>query len=434
MKMKNTNPFTTFIKNSGTYMFFLIVNRVAPFLLLPVLTSYLNPEDYGKISIFMIIMTITMPIIGFCSNSVLIQKYFKITSEEKVYLINDSYKIMLVICSLMLLAICIWHNLLVSLLKMPLFWIAIAVVSGLMGMVMTITTSLFQLRKQALRYGTFLAASVLCNVLLTILLVVIFKFSWRGRLTAIFISNLLFAGITLYFNYKNKDINFGLMRSSPQVRTILKLGGALIPGIIAGCAISMSDRLFLNKMIAQEALGIYTVAVMIGQIPNLAFSAILEAYSPFFFERVYKDAFQTKIRLVQSIYLLAVFSLLLAVVAYFVAPVVIHIMVNQRYFAATKIVGWLVFSYAFFAIGSMFYNCILAAEKNSIISYISYLTFISGLTGNYFLIKKYGMLGAAMGNMVSSFSFMVLMFIATLKYQCMPWFHKKVLRWSFYYD
>jgi len=61
---------------------FLIVNRSAPLLLLLILTNNSNPEDYGKISIFKIIMTITMPIIGFCSSLVFTQKYYKINEYE----------------------------------------------------------------------------------------------------------------------------------------------------------------------------------------------------------------------------------------------------------------------------------------------------------------------------------------------------------------
>lgn len=422
---------SAFIKNGGTYMFFSIVNRAIPFLLLPVLTSYIAPEGYGVISVFMIIMSISMPLTGLCSNSVLVQKYFKIDDEQRVYLVNDSYKIMAVMYLIFAVAVFLLQGVLSSWLKISAFWIQIALLSGMLGMIVTLTNAIMQLKKQAFRFGMFQAVNMLLNVCLTVLFVVYLKYSWQGRLSAIFISYVIVAVIAIAYNFKAEIISFAKMKHSPQLKNIIFLGGALIPGTIAGWAISMSDRLFLTRMTTLEIVGIYSVGVMIAQITDVVLNSISLSYMPFFYERVYKNEEKTRIRLVQATYLLALFALLTALSVYGFASIVINYIVNERFVKAINVVGFISLSYALWSIGSLFYNYILAAEKNKIISYVSYATLAANVFANYFLVQRYGMIGAAISNTLSSGLFMTLLLLAALKYHPMPWLDKRVLKWKF---
>ncbi|MEW5744469.1 MAG: oligosaccharide flippase family protein [Nitrospirota bacterium] len=420
----------SFIKNGGTYMFFSVVNRAIPFVLLPVLTKYLRPDEFGVIAVFTVIMSVATPIIGLCSNSVLWQKYFKLNNEERVYFINDSYKIMagmFVIVTLIAVTAYPWIE---AWIRIPLFWVEVALVCGLMSMSATLTSTIFQLRKQAVKFGVLQSSSVVTNLLLSILFVVYFKLSWQGRLLAILLSSFIIFVYAVHVNYKNNDISLQKMRRSPQLFTIMSLGGALIPTTVSGWALSMSDRIFLTRLTSLDAVGIYSIGIMIGQIVDVILNSFHQSYQPVFFEAVSQNTFEKRIRIVQVIYLFIIFSLLVALIISLLSPLILRVMVDKRYAEAQSIVAWIAFSNAFWSIGALFYNLILSAEKNGVASLVSYATIIINLAANYLFITAYGMRGAAIGSMVSSASFMLLFAFASLRYHRMPWLDTKVLKWS----
>ena len=47
---------TDLLRSAGTYGIFSLINSAIPFFLLPVLTRYLSPEDYGYVSVFKIVV------------------------------------------------------------------------------------------------------------------------------------------------------------------------------------------------------------------------------------------------------------------------------------------------------------------------------------------------------------------------------------------
>lgn len=421
------NRLKAVIKNGGIYLFFSLVSRAIPFLLLPLLTHYIDPAGYGVVSVIAVVTAIAMPIIGMCSNSVLYQRYFKLDDVNRACFVNDSYKIILGNTILISVIAIPFSALIESHLKISLGWFEVAIVCAAAGMVTTLTTSLFQIKKQPLNYGIFQSALSLTNVGFTLLLVVLWEMSWQGRVWGILISSLLVSLLAIYLNWKNGDINFSKMKKSVHVSTIFRLGGALIPSTIAGWGIAMSDRLFLSSMTTLELVGIYAVGVMIAQITDIFLNAMGQAYLPHLFQHGHSDNEGTRIRIVQGVYFVAFVSLLTALAVTLIAPVIMSLMIDFRYHAATKIIGWICLSYAFFSIAAVFHSLILVVEKNVVTIYVSALTLLVNLIGNYLLIDHFGMVGAAMGNALSAFTFMLLLILFSLRYNKLPWFDKRVI-------
>ncbi len=64
MKLFNQNIISsTLLKNTAIYTLTTIINSAIPFLLIPILTRYLNPSDYGIISVYTVIVAIVSPFI-----------------------------------------------------------------------------------------------------------------------------------------------------------------------------------------------------------------------------------------------------------------------------------------------------------------------------------------------------------------------------------
>lgn len=415
-----------FFRTGSVYLLFSIINRAIPFLLLPVLTRYIDPAGYGTVAVLTVVTGLAMPVIGMCSNSVLFQRYFKLNQADRVYFVNDSYKLFLLVGAIISLVAIPCSPLILKHLKISLMWFEVAILCAAAGMVTTMTTSLFQIKKKAASYGFFQTALMLANVGLTLLLVVYLEMSWQGRIWAILASGLLFSFVAVALNVRSGDVQLESMGRSPQMRTIVRLGGALIPSTVTGWAISMSDRFFLTSMTTLEVVGIYSVGVMMAQITNVFLDSLGQAYLPHLYKHGYSDDDRILVRVAQGIYLVVIVSLLVALAVTLIAPLAIGFMVDPRYHAATKVVGWISLSYAFISIGAAFQGLILSIEKNHVTIYVSGVTLVVSLMGNYFLIGRFSIVGAAMANALSSFTSMALLFIASLRYNRVPWFDRRV--------
>lgn len=417
-------------KTGGIYLLFTLINKAIPFLLLPLLTRYIDPSGYGAVAVVALVTALAMPVVGMCSNSVLYQRYYKMDQHERIIFLNDSYKIIFVLGFIMAIVTPVVRPMIEMYLKISIGWFEIAIIGAAAGMVSTMTTALYQIRGDAIKYGLFQSAMVVSNVGLTILLVVFFEMSWEGRILAIFSSSILLCFVAVYLNLRAGDISLSHFNKSSQVLPILRLGSALIPGSIVGWAITMSDRMFLTSMTTLELVGVYAVGIMIGQITNIFLGALGQACIPHLYKYGNSTDIHVRIKVVQSIYALIVLSLIVATAVTLFAPAIFDLMIDSRYHAALVVVGWISAAYAFMNVSSVFQSLILSVEKNSVTLYVSAVALIVNFIGNYIFIRNYGMVGAAMGNALSSFSFMSLYFIAGIRYNRLPWLDRRVFSWS----
>ena len=416
------------VRAGGAYLVFSGIARVVPFALLPVLTRYIDPAGYGAIAVVMITSTALMPLIGLCSNSVFFQRYFKMVETERVYLLNDSYKIVALMSVAVMLLAAACEPLIRSYLKITLGAFELAVGCAAAGMAMTLNLTMFQIRKQPLYYGVFQTTNAVANMALTVVLVVVLGFSWEGRIWAMFASSLGLAIAGFYLNVRNGDVRLALMRHSPQLPVVARLGGALLPATFSAWAIAMSDRVFLTSLTSLEVLGIYAVGVMIGQVTDLVLNSLGQAYLPYFYEHAHRREQATRIRVVQATYAIVGVALVVAAGVSIVGPFILLWIVDVRYAGAAPVIGWIAFSYAFWCIGSVFQSLLLAVEKNAVTSYISTATLVVNLLANWHLIQAYGMLGAAMANAASSLTYVVLLFAAACYFNPMPWVDPRVIK------
>jgi len=74
-------PEYNLIKKVSIYTSANILVKAIPFLLLPVLTRYLSPSDYGIIAIFQVILAFLIVFIGLNSNGAVMVNFFKLDKQ-----------------------------------------------------------------------------------------------------------------------------------------------------------------------------------------------------------------------------------------------------------------------------------------------------------------------------------------------------------------
>ena len=67
---------SSLFRAAGTYGFFSLINSAIPFFLLPVMTRYLTPDDYGIVAIFAVMVSLLVPFIGMNAQGAYSRAYF----------------------------------------------------------------------------------------------------------------------------------------------------------------------------------------------------------------------------------------------------------------------------------------------------------------------------------------------------------------------
>ena len=409
-------------KAGGVYFFFTLLNRAIPFLLIPLLTRYIDPTGYGIISVLGVVTAIATPLIGFCGNTVLYQRYHQVPLIDRPLLVNDCYKIVIFGAIAVMSISSLFPNLPDRYLGVGLFWFELTMLTAAAGMTFTLSTSLYQIKMQPLRYGILQFTSSVTNALFAIILVVVVEGGWQGRLWSICLAAVFSSLISVYLVLKHGDLDVNRFRDSSEIKTVVRLGSALIPATIAGGVVSMSDRLFLNGMTTLEIVGIYAVGFSFAQITDVILNSIGQAYLPYIYKHGRDTNRIVRLRFVQVILAVTVLSLSVAMLITVVAPFVLQHIVDVRFHDAHLVIGWLSLSFAFISINAPFQGLILSVNRNTVTIYISLITTLVSVVSSYLLISEFGMKGAAMSVALASFTSLLLHVFASQRYNSCPWF------------
>ena len=393
---------SAFLNNAAIYFTFNLLNKSIPFLLLPLLTRYIAPEGYGKIAMFLLLINILMPIIGFSSNSILFQKYFSLDSGELSGFVRNVYQVIFTGFIFSIIAYGFGYNFIESVTGLDPVYIMLAIFCAVYGIVYTILLSLYQLKENPISYGKVQLSNTLLNLSLTLLFVIYYEQAWEGRIYSISISYFIFFIVSVILIQSLVGRYKRPVNANGNYFFIFKYGMYLLPSTISGAIILASDRIFLNNMIGMDVVGIYSVAITFALIFDIILNSIAQGYIPKVYELASNFTLKNNYKI--SIMILKVWSLIgaLFLMAIVVVPLAMDVMIDQRYHEAIKFFPWILLSMGMLGFSASFHGLLLSKNKNLTISFISIFSILINLIFNYIFIPKYGAIGAAYATAISS--------------------------------
>jgi O-antigen/teichoic acid export membrane protein len=406
------------------YTAFAILNRAIPFMLLPLLTRYLNPEAFGRISMFLAAQVLAMLVSGLCLNSVLMQRFFKMSASQLRTFLLAAYGLMCVIGGGVSLLLWLGKGVIEPLSGLPVGWLIMANACAVMAMVQAIGLTLLQMRQQVIKFGLVQLLGTLSNLVLSIILVVEFRLGWQGRLDGIAASLALTSLLLLVVQWRGGDLASaagGWHEVRSTTSTLVRLGLPLLPGGLVVWGMTMTDRFYLNSLASMQAVGIYAVGVMFAQVIEVLASAVGQSFMPIIFSRL-NGSEQQRSKLVAWSYGVIGGYLVMALGWSIVGGVLIHMMLNVRYHQASSVLTALSLGYALNNAASLMATFILHREKNHLVSMVSIGPFVISVLMNLALIPVLGILGAALAFFGSAAANFIVMFIIACRTDQLPWF------------
>ncbi|WP_028535906.1 oligosaccharide flippase family protein [Paludibacterium yongneupense] len=406
------------------YTGFAILNRAIPFMLLPLLTRYLSPDAFGRISMFLAVQVLAMLVSGLCLNSVLMQRYFKMSQRQLRTFLLAAYGLMIVIGCVVSILLWLGKGVLEPLSGLSSGWLIMANACAVMSMAQAIGLALMQMRQQVVNFGLMQLLGTLSNLVLSILLVVKFHLGWQGRLDGIAASLLLTSMALLALQWRAGDltrIGVGWDELRSATSTLVRLGLPLLPGGLVVWGMTMTDRFYLNSLASMQSVGIYAVGVMFAQVIEVLASAVGQSFMPIIYSRLNGTEEQRR-KLVGWSYGVIGCYLGMAISWGIVGSFLIHAMLNARYHQAASVLAALSLGYALNNGASLMATFILHREKNHLVSMVSIGPFSISVLMNLALIPKLGILGAALAFVGSATANFIIMFVIACRTDTLPWF------------
>ena len=414
-----------FFRQISIYTLVGVISAGINFFIMPLLTHYLSPADYGLLAICNTYVSILLPTVSISAFALLSVEYFRQKNKE-IYASQFSSIQLIPIFNTIILSAVVWvfYGRFAGDLELGgtgIKWGFIILALTLLNIYGDQFMQYLILQKKAGKFAFYSLLRVAVEVSLTVYFIVYHKWGWQGRMYSWLITSGLFFLIGFIYFYKQ-----GLIQKNIQVKYIregIVFGSPLVLHGIGKFVINQSDRLFIAKMVSLEAAGIYNIGYTFGSLVMIAVNAYFNFYSPYLMERLADITEHRRLQIVKMSYYYIIGCVVLLFLILLFTPLFFSWFIDRRYSEGEQYVFWVALGYCFWGGYMLFSGFIFYLKKSRILGWLAIFNVVTNLLFNYFFIKVFGAIGAAYATALSFFLLMVLVAIITQKLLPMPWRH-----------
>ncbi len=412
---------SSLFKDAGIYTIYNMIDRSVPFLLLPVITRLLEPEQYGIYGAFQALIIIVLPLISLNTDSSILRNYFSLDASKFRSYFTSGVMIYIMCTISTIIIFYIFRGFFGGLVNFPKEWLIFAVLICAFQYLIDLELNLLQISKQPKKYGLFKISNTVCKNVLMLTMILYFSFKWEGLVIGHIATAFIFGMIAIYIFVKKKL--FSGKVSKEYLKDNVKFGAPLTLHRIGGWMQEQATRIILNMILGASFTGNLVAGASFGLIIALIQDSFNKAFVPYLFEKLNNISEEDKKKLVKLTYIYNISLLLLAIFVGVIAYLYSGFVLGDKYKTAGLYTIWIAVGYAFDGMYKMHVNYIFFEKKTQ---YIFYITLISGgitVMLSFFFIKTYGAIGAGYAITIGFFFSYIFAWIIAQKVYPMPWFN-----------
>ena len=417
---------SSLFKSSFVYTLTRAINSAIPFLLMPVLTRYLNPEDYGIVAMFGVLLSFVIPFTGLSIDGAIARQYYDRDEVDMPTYVTNCLFILISSTTIVGIIFYFFAKPIRNAASFPEQWMWAIIVVSTTQFINQINLTLWQVQVKPVPYGIFQITQTVFNMGLSIWFVVGLGLAWQGRIQAQITVSVIFGLFGLFLLFRNGWIKFKI--NMTYIRNALKFGVPLLPHALSFTIKAVVDRVLIANMVSLTATGLYSVGYQIGSITGMLGDSFNQAYVPWLYERLKRDINAEKIVIVKYTYIYFIMILCMALCLGLIGPWFFTFFLGPKFAGANGYILWISLGFAFNGMYMMVVNYIFYMRKTYILAWITFSTALISIIVNYFAIKYWGAIGAAYTFSVMSFVTFLIVWILSSRLYPMPWNLLKIRR------
>jgi len=386
-------------ENSFLYIFSSLLVKAINFLLLPIYTYFLTPEDYGITNMVASFSGVAIYIIAFSLYSSVIRFYVDYKDDrERLKRFFGSIIIFVFISGIVffLLVILFRHQIIEWFFEgIPFFpYILISISTLIFSTLHLIHQNILKGMQEGKKLIIINLIVFFFTVLLNLLFICIFKFGALGVLLTTLIINVLYIFVLVFDLIKNNLIKFCL--DFNLLKAALKYSIPILPHDISTQIAQFASRVFINKTDSLANVGIYSVSNHFGSVIDLIQASFNQAFQPWFFETMKERNDESCINIISlSSFLMIIYTFIYMGIGLFSQEVII-LLLPKSYALAWTVIPILVLGFSVKSIYYFYVNILFYYKKAVRVLFISTITgSLIDIILAYYLVPHYGMYGAA---------------------------------------
>lgn len=382
-------------ENSLVYGLSGMLGRLIGFLLIPVYTRVLTPEDYGVLALIGLATTIIGMVYQMGFNGAMIRYYNEYQESQRRVFLGSTFLFQMAATALASLAIVLLSGPIcralfgdASLAR----YLVVSMAGVWLSLIGNVPSACFLIREQKWAVLALSVFGALAGAAFPLYFVVWLRMGVWGAFLGTLAGTALASAVNLWLTAREIDWKFDWA----PVRRALAFGLPLIPHLLSHWAINYFDRLLIQRFASTSEVGLYSLGYNFGLIMSLITGSINTAWAPFFYninKEKGEERAKAEVARLSTYWLMLVGFAAAALAA--LGPELLRFMAAPAFWGASKVVPVIVLSYFVHGMYFMAVNPIFYKERTGVLPWLSGAAAAVNIGLNFLLVPGYGMMGAA---------------------------------------
>jgi O-antigen/teichoic acid export membrane protein len=349
-----------FAKNSILYLIAMIIPKVAGFIVLPIYTRHIVPEEYGIYSLTTSMMGVMAVLSSMGLNAFYLRNYA--VAEDKKELNGTIFWSMAVWNTFLFLLSLLVMPFVLKLVKAPFSfypYMLLALVTQLFNSMEIIPMRTYRIRGEVKYYLIRIATKTFLNVAFGLTFVVGLQLGVLGKYYSELITTFIFAVIFILYMKRNSylRINKALLRKA------LKFSLPIVPSDLVQMSSPMLINMIIEKVLSLAQLGVYSIGVTISGVIHLITTSIYLTVEPVLYTRAASEDYPQFFKKLKDITIITV-GILCVGAGLFVREAIL-LLLPQRIWNSWKIVQIIATSYIVHVLKNMYSQLVIIQGRTS---------------------------------------------------------------------
>ncbi len=400
------------VKDSIYYALSQIISFLFSFFLIPIYTRLIPPADFGMYSLLMVYIGFCTTFFNFGMNTSYMIRYYKESEIQNKINFTIVVLVILTISGIFFLFFLIFPSVMINFISKYLFIIDKERIMYLLLLIITLTlnaffSSLIRVMQQAFHFFLYTSLMVIANSLLSLYMLVYMKIGYFSLFYSSGIVNFIFTFIGLY--YFRNFLKLRPFKFSKSTKTLFKNTVPILFSQLSTVSLNNMNRVVLERLSSVSSLGIYSVGARFGNlIEPLLLTPIFNAFNPQAY-RLYsteEDLFKQELVKFTHVYTLIASIVFLGALLFLES--IFKLLVSVEYWEGYRISIIILLSYLLVGYHNIFSIVYTVKEKLYFGLLLTVITLGINILISYFIIRKYGVIGAAIANLLSTFMMVII--------------------------
>lgn len=398
--MKNKSK--TLLGRSTIFTGMTFLQKGISFLLVPLYTHFLSPDQYGIVNLVNAVVAIYILFVSFALDDAMARYYFEFR--------NDLYKKKKTVGTITFTSLSIsFVFFMILFLGNKVFirpftsnisfypYIVLALMPVLFTSVYGLMQKILIIEGNAWHYSVNTLGFFLFNTILCLLFIVYYKFGALGFLLASAISNLIYFIYSIVFLISRMSLSF----DKQIFKASIKYGLTLLPNRVASWGMGGINKVIVGNVMSIYALGIFNIATTFSSLMIVFANSLSLSLQPWVFSKL-EQGDVGKINLFRVTDIIAALFCFIGFGISLFSPEIFNLFINTRYLDAVTIIPTLLLGTVASAFSVLFVHILFYYTKyTKCIAYSTICGALINILACFIFIPRYGAVGACMAIVIS---------------------------------